>query len=135
MGTRSCLVGQILFCCNLSSAMVKQLLLFLFFFLLASANTKQCSDKSSAEQGCPGDQVCCLMDAAAAEEEEDNMFGCCPFPAGVCCQDRLHCCPNGTSCDTESSSGCSHGGVVSSWVQVTRHSARNSTYDSFTVPG
>ena len=22
--------------------------------------------------------------------------GCCPYKEGVCCQDRLHCCPHGT---------------------------------------
>ena len=28
-----------------------------------------------------------------------HRFGCCPFEDAVCCEDKLHCCPNGYKCD------------------------------------
>ncbi len=33
------------------------------------------------------------------------MYGCCPYPSGSCCSDKVHCCPNDYSCD-ESGNRC-----------------------------
>uniref|UniRef100_A0A914E253 Granulins domain-containing protein n=1 Tax=Acrobeloides nanus TaxID=290746 RepID=A0A914E253_9BILA len=36
--------------------------------------------------------TCCLV--------SDRQYGCCPLENAVCCQDHLHCCPQGNTCDT-----------------------------------
>lgn len=46
-----------------------------------------------AKSACPDGFTCCLM--------ESGGYGCCPYPAAVCCIDKIHCCPNGTTCDLE----------------------------------
>ncbi|XP_028989709.1 granulin b [Betta splendens] len=47
-----------------------------------------CPDQSSE---CPDDTTCCLV--------PDGSWGCCPLPNAVCCEDKHHCCPQGTKCD------------------------------------
>ncbi|XP_067124442.1 progranulin-like [Centruroides vittatus] len=39
---------------------------------------------------CQGNDPCCVTPA--------GMFTCCPYPAGSCCTDGLHCCPYGLVC-------------------------------------
>ncbi|KAG7233147.1 hypothetical protein INR49_007427, partial [Caranx melampygus] len=34
---------------------------------------------------CPDQTTCC--------ENPDGTWGCCPMPKAVCCEDKLHCCP------------------------------------------
>ncbi|XP_045693507.1 progranulin [Phyllostomus hastatus] len=40
---------------------------------------------------CPNSSTCCAM--------PDGSWGCCPMPQASCCEDKVHCCPHGTSCD------------------------------------
>ncbi|KAM5149395.1 progranulin isoform 1-T1 [Callospermophilus lateralis] len=40
---------------------------------------------------CPDSSTCCIM--------LDGSWGCCPMPQASCCEDRVHCCPHGASCD------------------------------------
>ncbi|XP_005369164.2 granulins [Microtus ochrogaster] len=40
---------------------------------------------------CPDSSTCCIM--------IDGSWGCCPMPQASCCEDRVHCCPHGASCD------------------------------------
>ena len=40
---------------------------------------------------CPSQSTCCKMSS--------GQFACCPLPDAVCCEDHLHCCPNGYQCD------------------------------------
>ncbi|XP_048221897.1 progranulin isoform X2 [Perognathus longimembris pacificus] len=40
---------------------------------------------------CPDSSTCCIM--------VDGSWGCCPMPQASCCEDRVHCCPHGASCD------------------------------------
>ncbi|XP_062893882.1 progranulin-like isoform X1 [Mobula hypostoma] len=42
---------------------------------------------------CQSDQTCC--------KNPLGEWGCCPLPAGVCCSDNIHCCPNGYACDVQ----------------------------------
>ncbi|VDP74698.1 unnamed protein product [Echinostoma caproni] len=49
-----------------------------------------CPDKRSF---CIDHQTCCLL--------IDGDFGCCPLTNGTCCEDRRHCCPEGTMCAEE----------------------------------
>ncbi|CAF2034504.1 unnamed protein product [Rotaria magnacalcarata] len=51
-----------------------------------------CPDKQSY---CPDNETCCLLSS--------GQYGCCPLPDAVCCNDNLHCCPNGYTCDVEHS--------------------------------
>ncbi|GIX86677.1 progranulin [Caerostris darwini] len=41
---------------------------------------------------CDDTNTCCMMPT--------GMYGCCPYPNAVCCNDGLHCCPSGTQCDS-----------------------------------
>jgi hypothetical protein len=50
----------------------------------------KCSDNESE---CPDDTTCCKLD--------DGSYGCCPIPNAVCCDDHIHCCPEGYTCDTQ----------------------------------
>ncbi|KAL6094400.1 grn [Pungitius sinensis] len=47
-----------------------------------------CPDQESE---CPNDATCCQL--------LDGSWGCCPLPKAVCCEDKLHCCPEATKCD------------------------------------
>ncbi|XP_054455244.1 granulin b [Anoplopoma fimbria] len=47
-----------------------------------------CPDQESE---CPDHTTCCQV--------LDGSWGCCPLPEAVCCEDKLHCCPEGTKCD------------------------------------
>ncbi|XP_051572907.1 granulin a isoform X11 [Myxocyprinus asiaticus] len=40
---------------------------------------------------CPDETTCC--------KTKDGKWSCCPFPEAVCCKDKFHCCPKGTTCD------------------------------------
>ncbi|XP_006832801.1 PREDICTED: granulins [Chrysochloris asiatica] len=40
---------------------------------------------------CPDSTTCCIM--------LDGSWGCCPMPQATCCEDKMHCCPHGASCD------------------------------------
>ncbi|KAG1967865.1 progranulin [Pimephales promelas] len=40
---------------------------------------------------CPESNTCC--------KNVDGDWACCPLPEAVCCWDRFHCCPHGTTCD------------------------------------
>ncbi|OBS58612.1 hypothetical protein A6R68_10272 [Neotoma lepida] len=48
----------------------------------------QCPD---SQFQCPDSSTCCIM--------VDGSWGCCPIPQASCCEDRVHCCPQGSSCD------------------------------------
>jgi len=50
-----------------------------------------CPDKKSE---CLSGTTCCLL--------RSGEYGCCPFPEATCCDDKIHCCPNGYKCDAAS---------------------------------
>ncbi|KAJ8024785.1 Granulin [Holothuria leucospilota] len=56
-----------------------------------------CPDKY---QTCPDNTTCCRIN--------DDLYGCCPHPNAVCCDDGRHCCPAGFSCDAATGT-CSDG--------------------------
>uniref|UniRef100_A0A8C3YRV0 Progranulin n=1 Tax=Catagonus wagneri TaxID=51154 RepID=A0A8C3YRV0_9CETA len=67
-----------------------------------SADGRSCFQRSDAEPSgatqcpdsqyqCPNSSTCCTM--------LDGSWGCCPLPQASCCEDKVHCCPQGTSCD------------------------------------
>ncbi|XP_074659411.1 uncharacterized protein LOC141912098 isoform X2 [Tubulanus polymorphus] len=58
----------------------------------SSSNEMLSSNVICPDQGtCPTGNTCCLLSSGG--------YGCCPLPQAVCCSDRLHCCPSGTTCD------------------------------------
>ncbi|CAH8555015.1 unnamed protein product [Schistosoma turkestanicum] len=50
---------------------------------------------------CPDHQSVCTDEQTCCQLPDDRSWGCCPLPNAVCCADRLHCCPDGTTCDLE----------------------------------
>ncbi|VDN97463.1 unnamed protein product [Rodentolepis nana] len=53
-----------------------------------SIGGNKCNDGQTV---CPDDSTCCSL--------SDGTYGCCPLPNALCCEDKLHCCPNGYKCD------------------------------------
>ncbi|XP_058268606.1 granulin a [Hemibagrus wyckioides] len=52
-----------------------------------SVSDVPCDDTTA----CPDGQTCC--------KDEQGGWSCCPFPQAVCCEDFIHCCPQGTTCN------------------------------------
>lgn len=46
---------------------------------------------------CPRHSTCCPLLKDAAKNKSN--YGCCPAEEAVCCEDKMHCCPQGTNCD------------------------------------
>ncbi|XP_077979178.1 uncharacterized protein LOC144434584 isoform X2 [Glandiceps talaboti] len=67
-----------------------------------------CPDQKSK---CPEDSTCCILST--------GLYGCCPLPKAVCCTDKLHCCPEGTTCDVPHSK-CNKGDLTFPWVEKTQ---------------
>ncbi|KAJ8404295.1 hypothetical protein AAFF_G00340680 [Aldrovandia affinis] len=69
---------------------------------LCSADGHFCIKKKAGSVGavicpdggseCPEESTCCQL--------PDDSWGCCPLPKAVCCEDRVHCCHEGSTCDT-----------------------------------
>ncbi|XP_071102590.1 uncharacterized protein [Haliotis cracherodii] len=57
-----------------------------------------CSDSTT----CPSGSTCCQLTSGS--------YGCCPIANAVCCADKVHCCPNGYTCDS-SSGTCNKGSI------------------------
>ncbi|KAH9503247.1 hypothetical protein Btru_068554 [Bulinus truncatus] len=63
----------------------------------------RCDDTSS----CPDGNTCCKL--------ASGQYGCCPLPRAVCCNDHVHCCPNGYTCDV-SAGTCNRGNDIVAWL-------------------
>ncbi|CAL1543698.1 unnamed protein product [Lymnaea stagnalis] len=66
-------------------------------------NEVKCDDSAS----CPDGTTCCKL--------ASGQFGCCPLPSAVCCDDHVHCCPNGYTCDV-SAGTCNKGNDIVAWL-------------------
>lgn len=64
---------------------------------------------ASATIICPGGKYSC-PDYMTCCPQGKGKFGCCPLPHAVCCSDRWHCCPEGSTCDLKHSR-CIRGGL------------------------
>ncbi|XP_055901658.1 uncharacterized protein ZC84.1 isoform X4 [Biomphalaria glabrata] len=64
----------------------------------------QCDDTSS----CPDGNTCCKL--------ASGQYGCCPLPKATCCDDHVHCCPNGYTCDV-SAGTCNKGNDIVAWLK------------------
>jgi len=56
--------------------------------LIAFVAAETCADKSVCRNA-----TCCSLG--------DGSFGCCPYQGAACCDDHIHCCPGGYTCDVE----------------------------------
>uniref|UniRef100_A0A8C3RXU0 Granulin precursor n=1 Tax=Chelydra serpentina TaxID=8475 RepID=A0A8C3RXU0_CHESE len=56
-----------------------------------TARDVRCDEQTS----CPDGSTCCRLLTGA--------WACCPMPEAVCCQDHIHCCPTGYTCDPSGS--------------------------------
>ncbi|KAM4691663.1 progranulin [Rhinophrynus dorsalis] len=72
--------------------------------LRSEATDVKCDETHS----CKGDSTCCRL--ASGE------WGCCPMVEAVCCDDHIHCCPNGYTC---SHGECKQGGISIPWLNKT----------------
>jgi hypothetical protein len=64
------------------------------FTIIPSPVVKSQAEANDCPTGtCTSTQTCCAVSS--------GMFGCCPYPSGVCCADLSHCCPNSYTCDLE----------------------------------
>ena len=52
---------------------------------------------------CSDNTTCCLL--------ESGTYGCCPVPEAKCCDDRVHCCPQGYECQSGTGT-CVNGDLV-----------------------
>lgn len=63
--------------------------IFTYSFIFKFLNfTKFKGDK---KQSCADGYTCC--------ESPSGDYACCPHVNAVCCQDHIHCCPQGSTCE------------------------------------
>jgi hypothetical protein len=55
---------------------------------------------SVANVPCPGGSSAC-PDGSTCCQLSSGQYGCCPIQNAVCCEDHLHCCPSGYTCDVK----------------------------------
>ncbi|KAK7167651.1 hypothetical protein R3I94_001899 [Phoxinus phoxinus] len=63
-----------------------------------------CNDTAS----CPDGTTCC--------KTKDGGWACCPLPQAVCCNDFIHCCPHGKTCNVAAGS-CEDPSGSSPWLE------------------
>ncbi|XP_078571844.1 uncharacterized protein LOC144859249 isoform X1 [Branchiostoma floridae x Branchiostoma japonicum] len=81
------------------------------WFEKVSAITKEVSNvKCDATHECPSKHTCCKL--------ASGQWGCCPLPSAVCCNDHVHCCPEGTTCSV-STGKCVKGEISLAWFKKT----------------
>eukprot|EP00058_Branchiostoma_floridae_P015157 XP_002600645.1 hypothetical protein BRAFLDRAFT_102424 [Branchiostoma floridae] len=66
--------------------------------------------KCDATHECPSKHKCCKL--------ASGQWGCCPLPSAVCCNDHVHCCPEGTTCSV-STGKCEKGDISLAWFEKT----------------
>uniref|UniRef100_A0A8C4T306 Granulins domain-containing protein n=1 Tax=Erpetoichthys calabaricus TaxID=27687 RepID=A0A8C4T306_ERPCA len=57
---------------------------------------------------CPDNTTCC--------RNQQGVWACCPLPKAVCCNDHVHCCPEGTTCDLTTAQ-CNSKAVSVPWLK------------------
>ncbi|XP_071241991.1 progranulin-like isoform X2 [Salvelinus alpinus] len=87
--------------------------LVLCMALLAQVSADDCPGGEACEEG----NTCCKVPSDGYE--------CCPMYQAECCEDHIHCCPEGTLCVVNESM-CVNGTVSLPWVE--RVSAKQSIY-------
>nr|XP_020461189.1 granulins-like [Monopterus albus] len=70
----------------------------------AGGNDVNCNDTVA----CPDGSTCC--------KTKDGDWACCPLPEAVCCEDFIHCCPNGQKCNLAAGT-CDDGKSSVPWME------------------
>ncbi|GMS98787.1 hypothetical protein PENTCL1PPCAC_20962, partial [Pristionchus entomophagus] len=68
------------------------------------------------DYSCPETSTCCLL----ADDVPPGEYGCCPMPLATCCEDHLHCCPSGQSCDVEQGTCTAANGAITKFASKFR---------------
>ncbi|KAH9366264.1 hypothetical protein HPB48_008316 [Haemaphysalis longicornis] len=84
------------------------------------ASNEICPDGSE----CDDDQTCCLL--------RDGSYGCCLYKDAVCCDDQIHCCPQGYQCDMQHGQCINRGLVQPTLVKVAAR--RRSPHSAQRIP-
>uniref|UniRef100_A0A3Q3N845 Granulin a n=1 Tax=Mastacembelus armatus TaxID=205130 RepID=A0A3Q3N845_9TELE len=66
-----------------------------------STDSRSCFKKELVTTVLCSDGVSECPDETTCSETPEGKWGCCPMPKAVCCEDKLHCCPEGSMCDVE----------------------------------
>ncbi|KAK2709136.1 hypothetical protein QYM36_012955, partial [Artemia franciscana] len=53
---------------------------------------------------CPGGDQSCADGYTCCEMMNPGFYSCCPIKNAVCCEDKIHCCPEGNICNKKSGS-------------------------------
>ncbi|XP_073713418.1 granulin a isoform X7 [Misgurnus anguillicaudatus] len=64
---------------------------------ISSLNSTDTQVSSTSDVPCDG-TVTCSDDSTCCKTKEGG-WACCPLPEAVCCDDFIHCCPNGMKCN------------------------------------
>ncbi|XP_073713412.1 granulin a isoform X2 [Misgurnus anguillicaudatus] len=64
---------------------------------ISSLNSTDTQVSSTSDVPCDG-TVTCSDDSTCCKTKEGG-WACCPLPEAVCCEDFIHCCPNGMKCN------------------------------------
>uniref|UniRef100_A0A671SCP3 Granulins domain-containing protein n=1 Tax=Sinocyclocheilus anshuiensis TaxID=1608454 RepID=A0A671SCP3_9TELE len=67
-----------------------------------------CNDTAA----CPDGTTCC--------KTKEGGWACCPLPEAVCCDDFIHCCPHGTTCNVAAGS-CDEPSGSKPWFEKLPH--------------
>uniref|UniRef100_A0A8C7YJZ1 Granulin a n=1 Tax=Oryzias sinensis TaxID=183150 RepID=A0A8C7YJZ1_9TELE len=71
-----------------------------FCFLIFEAKNVPCDETAA----CPDQTTCC--------KTQEGGWACCPLPEAVCCEDFIHCCPKGQTCNLAAQTCDGDGGSV-----------------------
>uniref|UniRef100_A0A4W3HTT6 Granulin n=1 Tax=Callorhinchus milii TaxID=7868 RepID=A0A4W3HTT6_CALMI len=71
--------------------------------------------RCSSTASCSAGHTCCQLPS--------GRFGCCPSPEAVCCADHRHCCPTGSTCDTQAET-CQMKGSSIPWLTKVQATVR-----------
>ncbi|XP_016340524.1 prestalk protein-like isoform X2 [Sinocyclocheilus anshuiensis] len=76
---------------------------------ISSQNVAVTQDVScDGTTSCPDGTTCC--------KTQEGGWACCPLPEAVCCDDFVHCCPHGTTCNVAAGS-CDEPSGSKSWFE------------------
>uniref|UniRef100_A0A8C1MS83 Granulin a n=1 Tax=Cyprinus carpio TaxID=7962 RepID=A0A8C1MS83_CYPCA len=71
---------------------------------LISSQNVAVTQVSSVHSDVPCDSTKSCPDGSTCCKTKEGGWACCPLPQAVCCDDFIHCCPHGTTCNVAAGS-------------------------------
>uniref|UniRef100_A0A8C1MMX3 Granulin a n=1 Tax=Cyprinus carpio TaxID=7962 RepID=A0A8C1MMX3_CYPCA len=71
---------------------------------LISSQNVAVTQVSSVHSDVPCDDTVACADGTTCCKTQEGGWACCPLPQAVCCDDFIHCCPHGTTCNVAAES-------------------------------